>query len=415
MDGGRYVVLALTQQDPTWLDGLPGVEVVHCTGVDEASVALAGSRPWSALVIDGRPGVGTQDLVSLARRASVPVLVTAAPVGPPGALLVRRLPGELLAALGRWTSPIPWAGNVLGRWEGPTTSPVGAGWRPSSSRAADSGPGGLAPGARPCLAGSPAGAGSAPVGRLVVVCGPGGTGASTVAMGLAAGLGRFQPGALLADLALRAGQAVLHGIHRPARTVDDLAHAHGMRPLDGPGVGDFTLAVAGRPYRLLAGLRHRRHWTAIRPLAFNAALDALLTAFPLIVADVTGDFEGENDTGSLDVEERNHMARHAASAADLVVLVGSHGPTGRRALDETAEAVAARGVTPDRLLTVVNRTSVTDRPGALALPHLRVNDDPATWSSPVARIVASLLDKRPPRGEVSPDLVPVLPGSIGHW
>jgi hypothetical protein len=231
-------------------------------------------------------------------------------------------------------------------------------------------------------------------------------------MALASGLGRLEPGTLLADLALRSGQAVLHGVHPPATAIDDLIHAYRF---GAPSVGDFTLAIAGRPYRLLAGLRRPCHWTAIRPLVFDAALANLASSFPLIVADITGDFEGESETGSLDVEDRNHMARRTAETADLVVLVGNPGSTGRRALDETVEALAGRGVNQDRLFTVVNRTSVTDRPGALALPQLRPDNHPTSWAIPVTRAVASLLDKRPPRAMDPAVLVPVLPGTIGHW
>jgi hypothetical protein len=149
-------------------------------------------------------------------------------------------------------------------------------------------------------------------------------------------------------------------------------------------------------------------------LPFETALAGLRSAFDLVIADVTGDLEGEDDTGSLDVEERNHMARHTLSLADVVVAVGNPGPTGRRSLDYLVEGLSQLGVDPDRLVTVINRTSVTDRPGAIALPHLRPNESAADWAGPSSRIVAGLLD-RLPVGVAEPALVPVVPGSIGHW
>ena len=83
-------------------------------------------------------------------------------------------------------------------------------------------------------------------GALVAVCGPGGTGASTVAMAVAAGLARRCSGIVLADLALRAGQAVLHQVAATEAGLEALVHAHRVGrptpeevhvqtlPLDGP-------------------------------------------------------------------------------------------------------------------------------------------------------------------------------------
>src|SRR5438132_12917045 len=105
MAGGRYVVLAVGRGDRAWLHGLPGVEVVHCTDVDEALVRLGGSRPSSALVVDGPIDGAGPDLIPAARRVAVPVLTTRA--GVPGTLVVSRTGGGLLAALGRWARPVP--------------------------------------------------------------------------------------------------------------------------------------------------------------------------------------------------------------------------------------------------------------------------------------------------------------------
>jgi hypothetical protein len=383
MTGGRYVVLACTSGDGAWLSGLPDVEVVHCTDLDQASVLVRGSRRWSAVLVSGDVG---GSMMQAAGRAGVPVLVVGFVGARPGLVGVSRSASAVLEALYQWAIPVPWA-----RWHPSMPDPL-------------------------------------PSGRLIAVCGPGGTGASTVAMALAsalsglcaglpggdAGPSGLDAGLVLADLALRAGQAVLHGIKRPTVTVDDLVHAHRLGALGPAQVRDLTLAVPGHPYRLLPGLRQPRHWTAVRPLPFETALAGLRSAFDLVIADVTGDLEGEDDTGSLDVEERNHMARHTLSLSDVVVAVGNPGPTGRRSLDYLVEGLSQLGVDPDRLVTVINRTSVTDRPGAIALPHLRPNESAADWAGPSSRIVAGLLD-RLPVGVAEPALVPVVPGSIGHW
>jgi hypothetical protein len=167
--------------------------------------------------------------------------------------------------------------------------------------------------------------------------------------------------------------------------------------------------VPGRPYYLLPGLRRPQHWTAIRPLSFDAALAGLQSAFSLLVADVAADVEGEAECGSLDIEERNHMARRVTATADIVVVVGLDGPTGRGALQGCVEALGQHGVSPERLVTVLNRV---DHP--LALPSFGPDVDLVAWSAPLVDRVAQLLDELPPHdGPAS--LVAIAPGSIGHW
>jgi hypothetical protein len=241
-------------------------------------------------------------------------------------------------------------------------------------------------------------------------------------------------GVVLADLALRAGQAVLHGLAPGGPGVEEVVYAHRRGWLPPSEVRALTVAPPGRPYRLLPGLRHPWHWTAIGPVAFDAALDGLRRAFSVVVADVTGDLEGEAETGSADVEDRNHMARRAVAEAAAVVVVGGDGPTGRQSLDATLDAVRRHGPDGDRVVPVVNRPSrayapnrdwpFARRPGriepdpagtAIRLGHLGHADDLAGWARPVVAVIASLLargDRRPPTA-LEPERV--APGSIGHW
>ena len=72
---------------------------------------------------------------------------------------------------------------------------------------------------------------------------------------------------------------------------------------------------------MLVGLRQHRDWTVIRPRAFAAALFNMQRAFRFVIADIDADIEGEDETGSLDVEERNNIARHTATHADIVVTL----------------------------------------------------------------------------------------------
>ncbi|MGH9123258.1 MAG: hypothetical protein ACRDZ8_00805 [Acidimicrobiales bacterium] len=232
-------------------------------------------------------------------------------------------------------------------------------------------------------------------GRLVTVCGPGGTGTSTLAAGLAglagpvglagadvsagggtgaaitANRGGNQPGwsVILADFALHADQAYLHGLPEPAVGLLDLATLAHARPLAAPDVACHSVPMSG--YRLVPGLARPCHWTAVSPPAFDEVLDGVRSACRLVVADITGEFEGESDSGSMDVEERNHMARRCAATADVVVAVGAFGPAGWRRLSGMVNDLLDHGVDPARILPVVNRADHRHlSPGAPLRRHL---------------------------------------------
>jgi hypothetical protein len=223
-------------------------------------------------------------------------------------------------------------------------------------------------------------------------------------------------GIVLADFALGAGQAVLHGVAPIVAGLEELVHAHASRRLAPEEIRARTLATGGRGYRLLVGLRRPSQWTAIRPLAFDAAVEALRATFSVVVADITGDLDGEAATGSIDIEERNHMARRTTSLADVVVVVGADGPTGRRALERTIEAVHDHTGDRTRTITVLNRLWHPLRPqtGSIGVGALPGSGDLAGWGRLITEAVAARLsaDPAPPRLR-GPRLVS--PGSLGHW
>lgn len=307
-------------------------------------------------------------------------------------------------------------------------------------------------------------------GRLVAVCGTGGTGASTLAAAVAArgagilglvespqflhgqwgvpGTGTAKAGGmsdlggmlhrggpaehderadhggrvLLADFALRAEQAYLHRLGEPAYGLLDLVAMARVRPLTDEDVRRGTHPVAG--YRLLTGLRRPAHWTAVAPDAFDVVFDGLRRRFELVVADVTGEFEDEPETGSADVADRNHMARRTAASADVVLAVGRCGAAGRRRLAALVDDLLDHGVEPARIQPVAgDAESVTDHPVSLCgLPALPV---PVPWRrgphgaasagdgleavvDAVALLVAQL-----PRPDRAPRLARVEPGALG--
>ena len=232
-------------------------------------------------------------------------------------------------------------------------------------------------------------------GLLLAVCGPGGTGASTVAMALAHGL----EDAVLADFALRADQLVLHAMPAGARW--------GLFEfLERPRFPDLP-RIPGRPYRLLPGLRRPSHWTLVRPAAFDRALDLLRSTFETVVADITGDFDGTDETGSIDIEERNHMARRVASLADVVFVVGGPGEKGRHALGCVVDALLALGVSPSRVVRVGNGAPSC---GDVCLPVVE-GPDVAPALTPLLLPFVDGLTLAPPVLEP----VRVVPGSLGSW
>jgi len=288
-------------------------------------------------------------------------------------------------------------------------------------------------------------------GRLVAVTGAGGTGRSTVSAALAQGLAsdpRNLDLVCLADLALHAEQAMLHGSPDVVPAVGELVEAHRAGTPSVDEVRRLTWQVTDRGYHLLLGLRRHCDWTAVRPRAFAAGLDGLRRAFRVVVADVDADLEGERATGSVDVEERNTIARVTALAADLVVVTGLPGMKGLHSLLRTTRDLLAHGVPAVRLLPVVNRAPKGPRARAeltaafgellgqggddVAVPsplyaserrHLNevLRDGarlPDAWLGPIAGTVQSLLDRslEPVVHDDPADaLQPVAPGSLGSW
>ena len=92
------------------------------------------------------------------------------------------------------------------------------------------------------------------------------------------------------------------------------------------------------------------------PAPSTRAWKGLRSTFRLVVADVSGDFEGEADGGSVDVEERNHLSRAAALRSTVVLVVGLPGLKGTHSLANLVRELARSGVPGERILPVLNRS-----------------------------------------------------------
>ena len=226
-------------------------------------------------------------------------------------------------------------------------------------------------------------------GRLVVVTGTGGSGSSLLAMALAQGFAAEASNrglVLLADFALHADQAMLHDSRDAIPGLLELAEAcqsgwHGHDRLR-----HLFFEPAGRGYHLLLGLRRHRDWAAVHRRPLETAMGGLIRTYRFVIVDTDADTEGESDTGSSDVEDRNRLARTAMSRGDLVLVVGCGDTSRLHSLARALTCLADAGVDAGRLLPVVNR--VTRRPRiragiAGALSRLMENTAAAGIQEPV--------------------------------
>lgn len=432
MPGGRFVVLGLAQARSPWFRSVAQwsnsasipVEFVKCMSPIELRAHLASGRAFSALLVDGGlPGLD-RDLVDEARAAGCAVLVVDdlrvtrdwRAVGASAVVNPLFEPKVLVDLLGEHSRQISRGDSVKALPDQPLSDEVR--------------------------------------GRVAAVCGAGGTGTSTVAIALAQGLadlaGAGRPGGptgpagpvLLADLALNAEQAMLHDARDVVPGVQELVEAHrSARPAD-EELAKFTFAVENRGYHLLLGLRRARNWTAIRPRAFSVAFEGLTRAWGTVICDVDAELEGEDECGSADVEERHLMSRLAVARSDAVVAVGLPTMKGIHSLVRVLSELLDHGVSPERVVTVINRgpRNVRVRAGlssALAqllqghpagaglatpvyLPERRVDEAlldgvrlPSTLTTPLAGAFQAVVTRAGRCTEAAPG--PIQPGSLGHW
>ena len=438
MTGERFRVLGLAGARAGWFREVSRwstaaavpVEFVKCVALEELLARLGSGRAFSALLVDAGVAGLDRDLVDQAREVGAAVVVV-------DDGHTRR---DWVALGADAVLPPAFDRAVLLSTLLQTAQPVR---RPDASAAVEP----LAvPGWR---------------GHLVAVTGPAGGGSSTVAMATAQGLASRggisggSPGSdhgggdvLLADCALHADQALLHDAGDIVPGLQEVVEAHrGGLPEAGELRG-LTFISESRGYHLLLGLRRHRDWTALRPRAVQASIDGLLRAFDVVVADVDADLEGDDEVGSVDVEDRNLLARSVIARAELVVVVAVPTLAGLRRLATTTDDLLRFGVGPDRLQPVLTRAPRRARARAeltaavaeltsglgrgaeeLASPaflpergnleHLhRVGSPlPRSLVDPVARAVIARLNVRPlvPAAVDAFAPVAVRPGSLGAW
>jgi hypothetical protein len=429
MNRERFVALGLARARTAWFTdvarwstsaALP-LEFVKCLSVEEARARLQGGRQFSALLADGHLAGVDRDLLDLARGQGCAVVIVEdgqvardwTALGATTALPDDFTREDLLAVLERHARPVSDPRARLGLPHG--RHPVG--WR----------------------------------GSLLAVTGIGGAGTSTLAMAAAQGLARDvrnRGAVILADLALDADLALLHDARDLVPGLPELVEAHRGGEPSAEEVARLMFDVPERGYRLLLGLRRHRDWAGLRPRALAAALDTLQSTARLVVADVDSDVEGEEACGSIDVEERNLLARSIVTRADVVAVVGRPGPAGVHRLVRTITELVGAGLPAARVLPVVNRSprsprarsEISQAVAALVAPEIRdgnlwnpvfvperrqvetafhdATPLPEALCRPMATALTTVVEVVGSRGEDAqqgPDPVPVAAGSLGHW
>jgi MinD-like ATPase involved in chromosome partitioning or flagellar assembly len=422
----RYVLLGLAPPRAAWFDALAqwvssatiAADFVKCVSVEEVRSRLASGRRHSALLIDSGSTAFDRDVVDAARAAFTPVIVVRGARSPAYSVgelgVAAELPHDF--ALAELLDVLTVHCQMIGR--GDQLPP-----------AFETDPSPLW------------------LGQLYVVCGPGGTGTSTLAIALAQGLAadaRYSRRVLLADLARRADLAMLHDARDLGPGVQELVEAHRLTRLEVDEVWRTTFDVPRRGYRLLLGLRKPEAWSALRPRAIDASLAALRRSFQVVVADVTGDVEGEAEGGSIDVEERNYLARAALLQATVVLVVGAPGIKGIHSLAGLLRSLTDIGVSSTRLVPVVNQAPRNPRSraelaralaailaassngvalaGPVHVPERKLEDVhcdgkplPTAIGDPLVRAVRIVADRQSDAAPAHAGPARIGPGSLGTW
>lgn len=336
MSDARYVVAGAARPRSLWFNevsqwanaGSIPAEFVKCVGLVELRGHLLSGRPLSSILVDGGlPGLD-RDLLAVAAEHSVSVIVVRDARVPTdwkslGANAILDAGFDRAALLGALAS----TASLVSRAEPVTSAPES----PSSA--------------------------SPLRGHCFTVVGTGGSGASTVAMALAQGLGRtgaYRGATALADLCLRADQAMLHDTQSVTPGIQELVEGFRTRTLLPDDIRNLCFSIEDRGYDLLIGLRRRRFWTSLRPAACSSSLNAFANAFAAVVFDADSDIEGEAESGSIDIEEHNVLARTALQMADSVVVVGQASLKGLHSLTRLLHDLGEFGVDANRVQPVLN-------------------------------------------------------------
>lgn len=355
MTAERFVVAGLARVRAPWFSEVAAwantsqlpIDFLKCVSAAEVAARIEGARPLSALLVGATVSGVDRDLIDRARSRSVAVIVVTD--GSDGFDWV----GLGAVAVLPPTFDRPTLLACLSEHSQPIRSAHGAGVREPGGRdgGADGGAGRTHPDGRW-------------QGNLVAVTGGSGCGVSTVAMAIAQGLAAapgHEESVALADFATCGDLAMYHDAGDVVPGLQELVEAHRTTNPPRHLIRDGLFDIEARGYSLLLGLRRSRDWTVLRPRALDAAVDSLLATFRSVVVDVSAEFDGEDATGSVDIEERNGPSRVATTRADVVVVCVDASLKGIHSLLRIERDLHDLGVAEERLVRLVNRAPRSPR------------------------------------------------------
>lgn len=423
MPSDRYVILGLGRSRSKWFSdvavwssaGAVPADFVKCLSVAEVKQKLNALQPTSILMLEaGTPGVDA-DLIHSVRSHEIATVVVC-----PKDLQQKWLDIGATAVLPQSFSP-PELLNVLSAHGSLIT-------RTSNEEIAQA------------VADI-----TSHTGKLIAVCGPGGTGTSTIASVIAQTLSDDVMNTelvCLVDMARNADLAMLHNIDDVVPGLEEVIESNRNRRASAEDLHSFTFHIQPRGYRLVLGSQRPGAWTSMSKRSIEFTLEGLRAAFNYVIADITGDFEGELDGGSIDVEERNALARLTARTADIIVVVGSSGLKGTHSMIRTVNELLRMNIAPERIFPTVNRThkklmgekettaalkALTHRNGVSAsvndpgfviekpIEHIWRNEErfPKQLCSQVYKVIETAVEQSEISGGVTILPEPIAPGSLG--
>ncbi|MFZ4519063.1 MAG: hypothetical protein ACOYOP_11780 [Microthrixaceae bacterium] len=413
---GPAVILGLARTRRGWLGELARwcstgrlpAELVTCLSVEEALAVLGAGRRVDLLLVDDSTTRWGRDLVAAASRAGAPTVVVR------GTRAAERDRDWEAVGCAAAIGPDPDPGEVaeLLRRHAVETAP--------DQRRVE-----LPTGTEP--------------GHLLAVVGTGGSGASTVAMALAQGIGQ-RDGAdsvVLVDGSRHGSLAAYHDVGDVLPGLPELVELHRSDRPDPHEVRRQSWELPHHGHHLVLGQRRPRDWVLYRPAELAATLDGLRRTFATTVIEVDQDLEGEEETGSVDVEERHALSRLVAVRAELVLAACGPGLHGTHRMVTLVDALRRAGTAPERIVPVVTRAprspaakagttrAIAALLGSRVRPPLfvptrrgldaRLRDGrplPRPMGATLIRSVASLLDSLPSATRAE-DPAPIRPGSLG--
>lgn len=339
----RFVVLGLAGVRAVWprevtgwaMSGALPIDFTKCVSAEEVRARLRSGRTHSAVLVGSDATGADRDLLAAVNDAGAAAIVVASDDTDWSALGASDQLHEVFGRddlLERLTSCAQPIGDDIG--------PASA----STARADDA-------------------SGTQRLGAMVAVVGRGGAGSSTLAAALTQAASHRAPSAavVLADLARNGDQAMLHDATDVVPGLQELVEAHRNANCSATRVRSMTFRMTTRGYDVLLGRRRPSDWVALRPAATEAALDGLRHAYDLVVCDADADVEGEHETGSIDVEERNITSRLAVRTSDVVLVVSDAGLSGLHRLVRLVDELVRFGVDVERIVPVLNHAPRTAR------------------------------------------------------